>query len=150
MRALKDEHELYYVLAFEAVLMDGKFLLNRLIPEHNTGKLENIARSIPVADGTDAHDLAMTLSNLDIDENDVLEVDNLVADLICNSSLFDRKGIVPILERLQNDDHFPWLDNRFYDSTSRIDYILNVIDEGENCGDFIKNGGYQRYVLDVL
>ncbi len=150
LKALKTEHELYYIIAFEASLMNEKVLLNRLISEYNTSKLEDITKQIPVADGTDSHKLALSLKDLDFNEEDVLKVDTYTADLICTTSIFDRTGIVTILNRLENNSDFEWLQNRYYDSASRKDYILNVLNPSGNCGTLKTNSGYQRYILDQL
>lgn len=149
LKAMNTENELYYVLAFEAMLVQDKTLLNRLISEHNTNKLSNIGRRIPNNDGTDAFTLAQTLSDLTFDESEVMHNDELTAEQICRSSIFNRKGILTILDRLQNDSTFKWLETRYYDSPTRRDYIQLVLDPG-NCGNFIQNGSYERYILDVL
>ncbi len=149
LKALETEHELYYVLAFEAMLINERTLLNRLITEHNTNKLSNIGKRIPNDDGTDAFTLAMTLSNLLFDESEVMQNDEYTANQICSSSIFNRQGILSVLDRLQNDSTFKWLENRYYDSPTRRDYVQLVLDPG-GCGSFIQNGGYERYVLSVL
>ena len=149
LKVLETEHELYYVLAFEASLMNEKLLLNRLISEYNTTKLEHVIKQIPVADGTDSQTVALSLKDLDFNEEDVLETDFFTADLICGTSIFDRKGIVSIVNRLGDDPNFLWLQNRFYDNASRKDFVENVINAG-NCGTLKTNGGYQRYILDIL
>ena len=149
LKALETEHELYYILAFEASMMNEKVLLNRLISEHNTTKLVDIAEGRRVADGTNARTLALAVEDLDFDEGEVLQVDELTADLICETSIYDRRGVLSILDRLQNDDDHQWFRNRYVDGPSRSDYIQNVI-APEGCGNLIQNGGYSRYVLDVL
>lgn len=150
LKSLRTEHELYYILTFEAMLMNDNLLFNRLISEHNTKKLSNIGKRIPNDDGTSAFTLGQTLRDLIFESSDVMAVDALTADQICTSSIFDRTGIISILDRLQNDATFKWLENRYYDSPTRRDYIDGVLSPAGNCGDFIQNGGYERYVLSVL
>lgn len=150
LKALETEHELYYVLAFEAMLVQDQTLFNRLISEHNTKKLSNIGRRIPNDDGTNAFTLAQTLSDLKFDASEVMHNDELVADQICQSSIFSRTGILPILDRLQNDTTFKWLETRYYDTATRRDYIQIALNPAGTCGTFTHNGNYQRYVLDVL
>jgi predicted Zn-dependent protease len=150
LKALQTEHELYYILAFEAVLMNDRILLDRLISEHNTTKLSNIGKRIPNGDGTNAFTLAQTLRDLEFDDSEVMQTDALAADQICKSSVFNRMGILSIIDRLQNDGSFKWLESRYYDSATRRDYIQTVLNPAGNCGNFIQNGGYERYVLDVL
>ena len=149
LKALESEHELYYILAFEASLMNEKLLLNRLISEYNTTKLESVSKQIPTSDGTDPNTVARSLQNLDFNEEDVIEADFFTADLICQTSIFNRKGILSIMERLGDLPNFRWLENRYFDNASRKDLIENVIN-AENCGTLKSNGGYQRYILDIL
>lgn len=149
LKALETEHELYYVLAFEASLMNEKLLLNRLISEYNTSKLENIINNIPTEDGTNPRGVALSLKDLDFNDEDVLETDFLTSDLICKTSVYDRKGIIPILDRLGSNSNFTWLENRYFDNSTRKDLVENVIN-AENCGTVKTNGGYQRYILDIL
>ena len=149
LKALETEHELYYILAFEASLMNEKLLLNRLISEYNTTKLQEVIKQIPTDDGTDSKTIANSLKDLDFNEEDVLETDYFTADLICLTSTYDRKGIIPILNRLENNPDFTWLQNRYFDNASRKDFVEDVIDSN-NCGSLKTNGGYQRYILDIL
>lgn len=150
LKALETEHELYYILAFEAMLMNDKTLFDRLISEHNTTKLSNIGKRIPNADGTNAFTLGQSLSALTFESEEVMHTDALAADQICLSSVFNRFGIISMLDRLEGDTVFNWLSYRYYDTPTRRDYIQNVIHPEEECGNFISNGGYERYILDVL
>ncbi len=149
LKALETEHELYYVLAFEASLMNEKLLLNRLISEYNTSELEKVSKQKQTEHGTDPQAVALSLENLDFNEEDVLEADFLTAELICLTSVFDRKGIITILNRLENNPDFKWLQNRYFDNASRKDLVETVIN-ADNCGTLETNGGYQRYILDIL
>lgn len=149
LNALATEHELYYILTFEAMLMNDRVLLNRLISEHNTTKLSNVGRRIPNSDGTNAFTLAQTLKALYFDTEEVLENDEHTAHQICNSSIFNRTGIIPVMERLESDTTFTWLNTRYYDPASRSDYIQIVLSPN-NCGEVTQNGGYQRYILNIL
>ncbi len=150
LKSLETEHELFYILAFEASLINEKTLLNRLISEHNTIKLSNIGKRIPNDDGTDAFTLAQTLSNLLFDGSEVMENDTKTANLICESSIFNRKGILNILDRLENDSTFKWLETRYYNSSTRRDFVDFALNAEGDCGNFIQNGNYNRYILDVL
>lgn len=150
LKALETEHELYYLLTFEGMLMNERFLINRLISEHNTNKLSNIGKRIPNNDGTNAYTLGRTLSELAFESDEVMEVDALTADQICESSIFNRFGVLSILDRLQNDLTFKWLETRYYDTPTRRDYLQNVLDPETGCGSFTQNGSYKRYILNVL
>ncbi len=150
LRALEKENELYYVLAFEAMLMNDRTLFNRLISEHNTTQLSNIGKRIPNPDGTDAFTLAKTLEALVFDDIEVMDADELAADQICSSSIFSRFGIISLLNRLQNESGFTWLETRYYDVPSRRDFIQNAVQPSGECGSFVQNGGYTRYILSPL
>ncbi len=149
LKSLRSEHELYYLLAYEAAMVDSKILLNRLMSEHNGSKLVDILEGRRVADGTNARSLALIIGDLDFSEEEVLLTDESTAELICETSIFERRGLLPILDRLSADEGFQWLQNRFFDVPSRRDFIQNAIDL-ENCGTFTQNGGYQNHVLSVL
>ena len=78
--------------------------------------------------------------------------DHLTVNAICNTSLWDRTGILPIIETF--DDDLDWL---FYRPSygGRKEFILNMsLDAPEDCGSLRTNNpsneGYKRYVLDQL
>ena len=147
LRSLDTEHQLYYILAFEAQLMNERFLLTNLIREFNTNTLANVANGQPSPNGTTSQTLAQAIANLNFEQETVIEVDEITADLICKSSRMDRLGILPLLDLA--DDDWIWLNTRTSYS-NRSDYIQNQIGENLDCGTFKTNGGYQRYVLNYL
>ncbi len=145
---LKEEFELYYVLAFEATLIDEKYLLTRLINSYNTEVINDISNGVMEDGVPTALDLADVLSNLEMEAEDVLTMDQEVAELICKSSVFDRKGIISILQNTF-DDSMLWLNKKNYlNRSGTINSLLD--DELNECGDFQTNGNYQRYILDIL
>ena len=142
---------MYYILAFEASLMNERFLLNRLINEYNTTTLDNILRGIPpTGNEPSLFEVALTIDDVDFDEDIVEDIDLDAISLICKTSIFDRAGIISILDVLDESDT-KWLQTRkSYNFRDQIDYILNVpVDDG-NCGTFTSNGGYQKYILERL
>lgn len=151
LKQLKTEHELYYIMAFEAILMNNRLLLNRLVTQYSPTLLVDFSNGAIAPNGTTGEDLAFVISNLPFEEEDVLEVDNGVAPLICNSSLFARDGILTIMAQIQDSEQ--WFTNR-PSYTGRAAYIVNeVIESGEDCQSNNRirtNGGYRRYVLDRL
>ncbi len=147
LRSLETEHQLYYILAFEAILMNDRYLLTNLIQEFNTNTLSNVANGQPSPNGATSKTLAQAISELSFDELTVQEVDVLTADLICKSSRMDRLGIVPLLDSPEED--WMWLFTR-PSISNRSEYIRNQIGQNLDCGSFQTNGGYQQYVLNHL
>ena len=139
-------------MTFEAILMHEKYLLNRLINEFNTNTLNNLVQGIPPAFGSSTLlDVSMMLGELKFDETMTSEMDELAVSLICQTSIFDRTGIISIMDLLDEVDT-KWMQTRIsYDYRNQEDYILNLpIVSGGDCGSFKSNGGYQKYVLDRL
>jgi len=152
LKSLNKEYELYYILTFEAILMNERYLLNRMINEFNTTTLNNFVVGIPPPPGSPKMvEVATMLGDIEFDEEMTNEIDEKVVSLICKTSLFDRTGIVSIMDQL-DPEHTKWLQTRkSYDYRSQIDYIVNLpVATGNDCGDVRGLGGYQRYVLDRL
>ncbi|MEM6964709.1 MAG: hypothetical protein AAF573_08095 [Bacteroidota bacterium] len=152
LKSLEKEYELYYILTFEATLMHERFVLNRLINEYNTTTLENLIQGVPQSAGMPTlNDVAATIGELQFDENMTMEIDQRVVSLICKSSIFDRTGIISIMDNLEPNDT-KWMQTRqSYDYRDQIDFIVNLpVDAGDDCGNFRSNGGYQKFVLDRL
>lgn len=152
LKSLEKEYELYYILTFEAILMQDRYVLNRMINEFNATTLNNFVVGAPPPPGSPTlQDVAMILSEIDYDEEMTQEVDEKSVALICKSSIFDRTGIVKIMEHL-DPETTKWMQTRkSYDYRSQLDYILNLpVSTGGDCGTFKSNGGYQEYVLDRL
>ena len=152
LKSLEKEYELYYILTFEATLMHERYLLNRMINEFNTTTLNNFVNGIPPPPGSPTlTDVASMIGEMDFEEEMTMEVDEKAVLLICKSSIFDRTGIIEIMENL-DEDNTKWMQTRkSYDHRDQLDYILNLpVAAGDDCGNFKSNGGYQKYVLDRL
>lgn len=152
LKSLNKEYELYYILTFEATLMHEKYLLNRLINEFNTTSLNNFVQGIPPPPNSPTlQDVANMLGELNFDEAMTSEMDEIAVSLICQTSIFDRTGIISIMDQLDEADTKWMQTRRSYDYRSQLDYILNLpVTSGDDCGEFKSNGGYQKYVLDRL
>lgn len=152
LKSLETEHELYYILALEATLMNENFLLDRLISEINSSALIDLINGNASPGASPTKSLAVSLSSLAFDPEEVYDVDLLVGPTICNTSSWSRRGIETIIEKLTNLEG--WLLYRpSYPDRQEIISTL-TIDSDKNCG-FLEtnnpsNSGYQRYVLDVL
>ena len=146
LKQITTEHELYYILAFEALLMNERYLLNRLVTQYNPALLVDFSNGAIAPNGDTGADIAEVISSLPFEKEDVLELDNQVAPLICESSLFARDGILTLMSNLPDGEG--WFENR-PNYTGRPAYIVNEINDCE--GNRIRtNGGYLRYVLNKL
>jgi len=151
LKVLQEEYELYYLLAFEATLMNERFVLNRLITEYNTSHIENIIFGTPSPNTPTTRTIANVIADMEFEIENVGEVDALISNVICQTSVFDRTGIIPILDDyLTNTDK--WLQTRpSYEGRSDINYLLSMpIEDKDDCGNFRTNGGYQEFVLNKL
>lgn len=145
LKSLQTEHELYYILAFEAILMNEKYLLTRIISDFNTQILASIANGSPSPNGATSQTLADELSQLEFDTELIPEIDELAGQLICESSRMKRTGLLRILNA--SDESWIWLQTR-KTFAGRDDHLIGM--EIEDCGSFETNGGYQEHVLDQL
>lgn len=149
---LEEEYQLYYILSFEASLMNTGLLLNRLVSEVNTNKLSDIVARDLGPKNSDVTDLARILSNLEFNSDEVYENDQHTMNNICNTSQWSRLGLLPLLETV--DDNMEWLTYR-PSYNNRGDWLLNFQPESiDNCGSVRTNNpageGYQQFVLDQL
>ena len=151
LKSLTKENQLYYVLAFEATLMNEDYLFNRLVNQYNTTTLENVLNGTMSNNNPTLKDIAETISNIEFDSDLVEDIDRRAVSLICKTSIFDRSGIVSLLDLLDEQDT-KWLQTRkSYDFRYQLDYILNIpVNSGGNCGTVTSTGGYQKYVLEKL
>ncbi len=146
LRSLETEHELYYLLAFEASLMNERFLFYQIINRINTNALTKIADGSARRDDPGAQDIVDLIDNLEFDADQVRSLDQITLELICESSIMDPLGISRIAE--QPDDDWFWLDYRA-NYNGRAERLRQFTEE-EDCGDFKTNGNYARYVLSRL
>lgn len=146
LKNIDKEYEIYYIMAFESQMMNSRQLLNRLITEYSAIALDHLINRTPYPNNVTTNIIASELPNLVYSEESVAEVDGLAVDEICNTSIFDRLGVVEIIE---DGDVTTWLDNKNY--AARKD-IVPLLGEGdfENCGVVKSNGTYQQFVLNKL
>ena len=146
LRGLETEHELYYLLAFEASLMNEKFLFHQIIHRINTNALTKIAEGSTRLDDPNIKNIVDLIDNLQFDVDQIRSIDQLTINVICESSIMNPMGISRIAD--QTDDSWRWLDYR-KNYNGRADHLHHLL-EGENCGVFKTNGNYARYVLSKL
>jgi len=148
LRDLRSEHELYYLMAFEATLMHEKFLFYQIINQFNTNSLSKIANGSNRQNEPNATDIVSIIDKLDFDVTKVKEVDELTTQLICKSSIMNPLGIERIADL--NDNTWYWLDYRS-NYAGRAGYVQRIIETSSTpCGDFTTNGNYNRFVLEKI
>lgn len=143
LKSLQREYELYYILAFESILMNDRHLLNRLITEYNTFTLLELADEKKTSEGVTIGNLVDLLPQVEFTADVIRKIDEEVAEIICQSSVMDRRGIISYL-----DETYDWFNYR-PNYGDRSDFILNLEDM-DNCGTFRTNGSYRLQVLNWL
>lgn len=146
LKSLRQEYELYYLLTFEAALMDGRYVLNRLIMEYDALTLSNLINRQFPANNVSFDIIANDFPNLDFDTDAVVSTDAITLNEICETSVFDKKGIVSIIENVEEAD---WLSTTSFDGRESILGEITV-QNPERCGESRTNGSYRKYVLDRL
>ena len=150
LKALEQDYELYYFLAFEGALMNEKILLARLIQEYNSLSLINLLNGEAPANLLTLQIIREELPHLIYEDMVVQEIDNYTVETICNSSIYESTGILPLLE---NDSlgFVKWLHTRPSYANRHLLVSQLSIETGLDCGDVLTNqDNYKRYVLDVL
>lgn len=152
LNALKEEYELYYILSFEANLMNEGILLERLVGEVNSTKLADIVARNTDPEHKDVTNITEILSALEFETTIVQTNDIHSIHSICNTSRWDRKGLLPLLNAF--DNNVEWFTYRpSYDG--RTEWLVDFEPESiADCGILRTNNasgeGYQRYILDML
>jgi len=147
LRSLETEHELYYLLAFEANLMNEQFLFFQIINRINTNALTKIAEGSTRRDDPSEEDIVAIIDNIIFNTDQIRSLDKITIETICNSSVMNPLGVLRIANELSND--FLWLDLRT-DYSGREDQLRQFVEEEERCGDFTTNGNYVLNVLNML
>lgn len=148
LKTIEREYELYYILAFEAAMIDERNILNGLISEFNSRVLLNFAEMQHSPTDEPTKELAQSFLDLEYDDLIISQNDKATAQLICETSLYDRFGIIPVLNRLNDSDQ--WISTRpNYLGRSNMANLLLYEVEGR-CGELKTNGGYRKYVRDKL
>ena len=155
LKALEEEYELYYILSFEAALMNEGLLLERMSAEINTTKLLNLVEQNYSAEDIDVLKAAIIFSMLAFEEEEVRQNDAYTLNAICKTSQWSRFGLIPLLDSYGgSDENMEWFAYRPF-HPDRKEWILNYQTESpEECGNMESNNasgkGYKRYVLDIL
>ena len=147
LKALQSEHELYYLLAYEANLMNEKFLLNRLFSTYNTSTLLDIVNGPLGQSDVSPKEIALTLAHMNYEEEDLKAADNMTIDLICQTSVFNNDGLSGIYAS-SLDGQIQWVANRDY--PGRLSLVSQLIAQRQACGQFTTEGAYEEKVLANL
>ena len=127
LTGLDKGYEIYYLLAFEAANIEGRFLLDNLISEYSTATLLSLIDQPDTFSPQALEEIAEYLQkDIVYEESTVQEIDRRTATLICETSIFDRFGIIPILDILHFQEQ--WRDTR-PSYSDRVDYLntLNTV-----------------------
>lgn len=138
LRSLQSESELYGILATEAIVMNEKYLLEKMIIAYSTKTLVQIAEGDALTDSrieSISYDVPMFSYLLDFSE----EIKTKVYELICDSSIYTPRAILNLKSRLSTSDQ--WLSTRPIGLSN-----LSELD----CGNVETTGLYQSMILDVL
>lgn len=146
LKSIDKEYEMYYIMAFESQLMNSRSLLNRLITEYSAVALDHLINRSPYPNAVTANIVASELPDLGFDERVIAEVDQLTAMEICQTSIFDRLGIVEVVEEELVTD---WLQGKNYGGRSTFVTDLSL-DNATDCGTVKSNGTYRHFVLNRL
>ena len=103
LETLEHGHELYYLMAFEAIHVSEAYLADELIGAFGTAPLlQLLKKDEPQPNELTLLELAEHLRfDMNLEDDIVREIDRKTAPLICETSIFDRLGIRSILEKLE-------------------------------------------------
>ena len=144
LSTLSTGYEMYYLMAFEATNISGRYLIDNLLATYNTSTLFQLIETDPETIKPTLIEMTKTLRDeLTFQDDIIREIDQETGELICQTSIFDRFGIQPILEKLSTQEQYR--DTR-PSYANRIDFIAELPIEG--CGTIKSTGLYERMVLD--
>ncbi|MEM1120483.1 MAG: hypothetical protein AAGJ18_08525 [Bacteroidota bacterium] len=146
--SLSKGYEIYYLMAFEATNVSGRYLLDNLIAEYNVSTLLDIVEAQEVSTNPSLLDIVQALKrDLAFQDDVIKEIDRKTGELICETSIFDRLGIQPILEILSESSQEQYRDTR-PSYANRVAYVNDLNIEG--CGSIKSTGLYEKMVLKNL
>lgn len=149
LRAIGSEHELYYIMTFEAMLMHEGHLLRRLAQEYNSLNLLHLIEGRLTANDIPAEVIAAELPLLIFNSETVRATDEAAIHEICHTSLFDPTGIVSLLEK-SAWKQAEWLVTRPSWSGRAQDIASGALSVGLDCGQKQSLGMYEWKVLSRL
>ncbi len=148
LKSIKREYELFYLLSFEANLINEKYLLNRMVSEYNTVNLLNIIDGAVESNGIAVSQVMKDATEFVFSESEVGNIDAETVPSICNTSVYRGDGIAEIIAHSTENLNY-WLQKRM-DYGGRGDTAIRLAEEAGNCGSLRTTGAYQEFVLDIL
>lgn len=146
LKSLSQSYELYYIMTFEASLMNNRHVLNRLITEYGALPLSNLINRQLSANDITAHIIAEQIADLDFETDKIVDADKKTLNQICETSIYDKEGVVSIIENIED---IVWLEHKSYNGRKAVIGEI-IVEHPERCGDLRIDGKYRDYVLDLL
>jgi len=148
LKNLEREYELFYLLSFEANLINEKYLLNRMVSEYNTVNLRSIIDGAVESNGIAAAQIMKDAIEFVFNESEVGDIDAVTVSSICNTSVYRGDGVTEIIAHEAGMTNY-WLQKRMSYS-GRGAATVDLAEETGNCGSLRTTGAYQEFVLDIL
>jgi len=148
LKSIEREYELFYLLSFEANLMNEKYLLNRMVSEYNTVNLISLINGAVESNGISVAQVMKDVAEFVFNESEVRQIDGETVSSICNTSVYRGDGIAKIIEQESGTTNY-WLQKRMTYG-GREGVALDFAEEFGNCGSLRTTGAYQEFVLDIL
>ena len=148
LKNIEREYELFYLLSFEANLINEKYLLSRMVSEYNTVNLISIINGAVESNGIAIAQVMKDATEFVFSESEVGKIDTETVPSICNTSVYRGDGISEIIAHEAESTNY-WLQKRM-DYGNRAGTVLDLAEEAGNCGFLRTTGAYQDFVLDIL
>jgi len=148
LKNIEREYELFYLLSFEANLINEKYLLSRMVSEYNATNLLNLVNGAVESNGISAVQVMKDATTFAFNESEVGKIDEVTVPSICNTSVYRGDGISEIISHSAGDTNY-WLQKRM-NYGGRGSTAIDLSEETGNCGSLRTTGAYQEFVLDVL
>ncbi len=146
--SLSRGYEIYYMMAFEAVNISERYLIDNLIAEYSTATLIDIIEAEEESTNPSLSDIVkLLIEDIAFKDDEIKAIDQKTGELICETSIFDRFGIQPILEIISSDAQEQYRDTR-PSYANRVEYISELAIDG--CGTIKSTGLYEKMVLKNL
>ena len=148
LRSMGKGYEIYYLMAFEAINVSERHLIDNLIAEYNTATLFDLLESQETSNNPSLMDIVLLIKNELAFQDDVIkDIDKRTGELICETSIFDRLGIQPILKIMEEQGAEQYRTTR-PSYANRSQYVHDL--EIDGCGTIKSTGLYEKMVLQNL
>ena len=148
LKSIEREYELFYLLSFEANLINEKYLLNRMVSEYNTINLLNLIEGSVESNGISIGQVMKDATEYVFSASEVGKIDRETVPSICNTSVYRGDGISEIVSGEIENINF-WLQKRM-NYGGRVATVIDLGEAAGNCGSLRTTGAYREFVLDIL